>query len=422
MTVRTHPSERTAGAPSPSGRDAPGLFPDSSPNTQPSAVPRLYARRFVAMIALQLFFILLLVEGIFLAEKFASLLKVTLENQADANNIVLLLLFFAPEVFDLALPIALLMAVYLVALRCREGRELVILATMGVGARQFIVLALAIGLAAQFMSLLVSGIVEPYAQFSSREILFQAQNRVLRGGISSARFYEFPGYVIYAPAQIEAAAERPLFIHRALDENLSRVITSRRARLDGPNATSELTLHLRDLTILDHAKPGSLAKTDPTGDAPANNSRTNFMKVGSFAQEMILDDLLRFPPRGGSPIEKTSGELLDSASFTANPTAEIGEFGRRMARGLLCLITPLVAGLALVFTNRNSQPFILPVFCAGLMVLDITASTAVKNFAGFGFWATNLALIAAAALLIVTIIKLTLNRQNELIGPALARS
>lgn len=419
MTVRTPPSERTAGAPSPSGRDVRGVFPDSSPNTQPSAVPRLYARRFVAMIALQLFFILLLVEGIFLAEKFASLLKVTLENQADANNIVLLLLYFAPEVFDLALPIALLMAVYLVALRCREGRELVILATMGVGARQFIALALAIGLAAQFMSLLVSGIVEPYAQFLSREILFQAQNRVLRGGISSARIYEFPGYVIYAPAQTEAAAERPLFIHRALDEKLSRVITSRRARLDGPNATGELTLHLRDLTVLDHPEPGSLAR-NPTGDAPANNARTNVMKVGSFAQEMILDDLLRFPPRGESPIERTSGELLESAS--ANSTADIGEFGRRLARGLLCLITPLVAGLALVFTNRNSQPFILPVFCAGLMVLDITASTAVKNFAGFGFWATILALVAAAALLIVTIIRLTLSRQNELIGPALARS
>lgn len=374
------------------------------------------------MIALQLFFILLLVEGIFLAEKFASLLKVTLENQAGGSSIVLMLSYFAPEVFDLALPIALLMAVYLVGLRCREGRELVILATMGVGARQFVALALMIGFAAQLSSLLVSGIAEPYSQFESREILFQAQNKVLRGGIASARFYEFPGYVVYAPAQTEAAPERPLFIQRDLDQNLTRVITSRRARLDGPNATGEMTLHLRDLTILDLPKPGPLTRSEAAPDAATTAPRTNFMKVGSFAQEMVLDDLLRFSPRGESPTERTSTELLASAATATNATGEIGEFGRRLARSLLCLITPLVAGLALAFTNRNSQPFILPVFCAGLMALDIAASTAVKNVAGLGLSTMITTLLAITTLLIIVVIKLTLNRQNQLIGPALARS
>ena len=408
--------------PPPPKRGTRGTIHDKTPKPRLSSVSQLYARRFVAMIALQLFFILLLVEGILLAEKFSHLLEIILENQASKFNVILLLSYFAPEVFDLALPIALLMAVYLVALRCREGRELVILATMGIGARQFIALALMIGFAAQLSSLLVSGIMEPYSQFASREVLFQAQNRALRGGIASARFYEFPGYVAYGPAQTEAAPERPLFIYRSLSDNLARVIASRRARLEGPNVAGELTLHLHDLTILDHPKPNAPGPNNATpGEAP-NAARTNVMRIGSFAQEMVLDDLLRFPPRGESPVERTSFELLASVSGMATPTGDIGEIGRRLARSLICLITPLIAGLALAFTHRASPAFVLPMSCAGLMALDIAASTAVKNFAAVGFSAMIIALAATTALIIIVIAKLILNRQNELIRPAMARS
>lgn len=417
-----YPSKRLPGTPPPSDRDERGTPSNKATKPRSSAVPGIYARHFVTKIALQLFFILLLVEGVLLAEKFAYLLKITLETQASKANVVLLLLYFAPGVFDLALPIALLMAVYLVSLRCREGRELVVLATMGIGARHFIALALAIGLTAQLASLLISGIVEPYSQFGNREVLFQAQNKALRGGIASARFYDFPGHVAYASAQTESTPERPLFIHRALGDHLTRVIASRRARLEGPTATGELTLHLRDLTILDHPKPNAPGSDNATPGGAPEAARANIMRIGSYAQEMILDDLLRFPPRGEIPAEKTSFELLRSISIKANAPGDVAELGRRLARSLLCLITPFIAGLALAFTHRASQAFILPIFCAGLMALDIAASTAVKNFASVGFWTLALTLITTTAFVIAILTKMTLSRQSELVGPALARS
>ncbi len=85
--------------------------------TQPArasapAAPRLYARRIVAQVGLQLGLVLLLVEGIFLAEKINDILEATLDKAAGVREICLLLALYTPDVFSIALPIALLIAVY----------------------------------------------------------------------------------------------------------------------------------------------------------------------------------------------------------------------------------------------------------------------------------------------------------------------
>ena len=64
-----------------------------------------------------------------------------------------------PAVFDLALPLALMIAVYRIVLRRREDRELLVLSGAGIGSARFVWWAMAIGLAAQLVSLAVSGVI-----------------------------------------------------------------------------------------------------------------------------------------------------------------------------------------------------------------------------------------------------------------------
>ena len=89
----------------------------------PVKTPRIYARRYLLGIGLQLVLILLFVEAILLAEKLNDVLRAALDRQAHFSDILLLLLYTVPAVFDLALPLALMIAVYRIALRRRGCGE-----------------------------------------------------------------------------------------------------------------------------------------------------------------------------------------------------------------------------------------------------------------------------------------------------------
>lgn len=125
----------------------------------PVKTPRIYARRYLLGIGLQLVLILLFVEAILLAEKLNDVLRAALDRQAHFSDILLLLLYTVPAVFDLALPLALMIAVYRIVLRRREDRELLVLSGAGIGSARFVWWAMSIGLAAQLISLIVSGVI-----------------------------------------------------------------------------------------------------------------------------------------------------------------------------------------------------------------------------------------------------------------------
>src|SRR5690606_12519512 len=108
----------------------------------------------------------------------------------------------------LALPLALMIGVYRVILRCREDREFLVLAGMGVGLHQFIGLATVIGACAMVDSLFVSGTVDPLARFAHRLVLFNAQHEALRGGITPGQFYFFDAYTVFAGETTVATPER----------------------------------------------------------------------------------------------------------------------------------------------------------------------------------------------------------------------
>ena len=393
---------------------APGDFGKAVPISV--KIPSVYARRYLLGIGLQLVVILLFVEAILLAEKLNDVLRAALDRQAHFSDILLLLLYTAPAVFDLALPLALMIAVYRIVLRRREDRELLVLSGAGIGSARFVWWAMTIGIAAQLISLIVSGVIQPRVKFAERSLLFAAQYQALRGGIAPGQFYFFGKNTVYASRQERKSLDRPLFIFQrnVNDNNSDRVIDADHARLVGPDSDGNLTLRLRDFTTLDY----DYGQGDGRSTVQSGSTR-----IGQYDQELTLDQLLRFEPRGSKIGEWTSLELV-KASLASEKTdvSQVTEIARRLARSLLCLMAPLIAGLALAFTNRATRSFALPAACGVLMCIDLSASALVENQAHAGFVVVVLTLLAVALVLIGGLMHQLITRQHAIVMPALARA
>src|SRR5690606_1475464 len=102
-----------------------GLAPASAANPR-LGIPRLYSAGVLRQIAFQVLMILALIELIFLTEKLTIVLRAAIDHNVSGINIALLLFYTAPRIFDLALPLALMIGVYRVISRCREDREFLV--------------------------------------------------------------------------------------------------------------------------------------------------------------------------------------------------------------------------------------------------------------------------------------------------------
>ena len=143
-----------------------------------------YARGFFRSVAGQALAVIVLIEAIFLAEHFTWVFKDAVRHEADLFGISLILMFSSTEIFDLALAIAILMAVYATLLRMRENREMLVLFASGLGPYQLSALILVVALAGQMVSILGSGLVDPLARYTQRSILFSSELRSLKKGVA----------------------------------------------------------------------------------------------------------------------------------------------------------------------------------------------------------------------------------------------
>src|SRR5215469_9140320 len=309
-----------------------------------------YARDFFSGILLQVLAVVALIEAIFLAERFTIVFRDAAAKDANLLDIFLMLGCTSTEIFDLALSVAVLIAVYSTVLRMRENRELLALFAAGSGPLHLTLLALVVALGSQFVSLAVSGLVDPESRYVQRVLLLDAEMRALKTGISSGQFYFFPNYVAFAPEQGGAnqglftpnesyltaghaivphkrAAKknnRRLFLYEQAGPTMSRVITADRARLDGPNAAGIVALHLSGFAqhmFNDREKPASPAPLEPvcTGCPSTEGIPQVAMNVHDMTQVMRVSQLLPFPPRGTDAKEQTIIEQILQRP-NANPT------------------------------------------------------------------------------------------------------
>lgn len=387
----------------------------------------MYARRFFGGVAIHVLIVMVMFEAVFLAERFPMVFRLVFEHHVSPWDTAFLFLCNGTQVFDLALAIAILMAVYWTTLRLRENRELLVLVAAGTGPGQLITLVMTIAVVAQLVSLTVSGVLDPSSRYEQRVILFNAQVRALQTGINTGQFYEFPNRVAYAPAENgregRAHQTRGLFIHEQLRPDSFRVVTADHARLDGPDRYGRIVLKMGGLTshTFSHLKPEQdKVCTDCRQEGAVSGVA---LAASNVTQAMTIDQLLTFMPRGSESEEMTVFEQFagDTAPSAKRHREDMRLLGERLSRSFLCLLAPLIALASVCLTTRASNYFVLPLACMGLMSLNVTSEWLIRVIVPLdpigALRVPAIVTVIMAALLLAEIIR----EQGKLALPQLAR-
>jgi lipopolysaccharide export LptBFGC system permease protein LptF len=379
-----------------------------------------FVRDTIIAILKQVGLIILLIEAIFLGERFPALFDSVVQHNGRLIDIFLLLLCASPEVFDLALALALLLAVYQVMLRAREDRELLVLSGAGVGTRQFLAVLVFVGAIAQGSSMLVSGLLEPAAHYASRVVLFNAQYRALKTGVVAGRFYRFPKHVAFIMTPHNDPTRRHIFLEEQHPDGY-RVITANEANLTGPDKKGVLSLDLTGFNSFDFSAPHYSDEKCPLCPSEGNAPPVS-MRVQHVTQRVSVEQLVPFEPRGTTLEEWTLLELLGIAPppepAKDDPSKALGD---RIARGILCVLAPLLALTALAFTTRRTQPIAMPAAFLTLMGLNLFDTAVVKAASSAGPELLTTGLILGGTAMLIALIVVLVRIESRVIRPAMAR-
>jgi len=369
-------------------------------------IPGRFFRGIAASVVVQALLIAAIVESIFLAEKFSEIFENGIDKHASLTQILLLLVCSAPEILSIALAIAILVAVYTVLLRAREDRELLVLAAAGMSGKQIAALLLVIGFASFAVSLVVSGAIAPMAHYAQRVILFDAEYRGLRTATRSPQFYFFPDHVVFVQPKKSHDVARHIFIHERMGAE-DRVMTANGGSFDGPDDQGQIWLHLNDLHSYDFDTGVLGTATNEHCDSCMffpNDAPPIKMRVRSFRQQLILEQLFDFAPRISVAEELTLPELL-GASVPQAPDVHkhTRTLARRLTLALLALLAPLLAAAALTLTTETTRYLALPAACGVLLALDFGAVLLIDVLLSSGP-VVIVALLVLGALLLLTLL------------------
>lgn len=376
----------------------------------------LHANSFFKNVFVMIFIVMSLFEAVFLAERFPMVFRAVFQHNADLSDAAMIFLCNTTQVFDLALAIAVLIAVYTTVLQMREDRELLVLFAAGTGPYQLLALVLTIAIGGQAVSLTISGVLDPNARFTQRQILFEAEYKALIHGINTGQFYKFPSRTAYAPAKAKSsgpAATRSLFVYEEMGPQKFRVLTADNANLEGPDRKGNLLIRLGGFTLYTFA-------SEPGG--PGRMS-VGSVSASGVTQGLTLDELLKFEARGTFPEELTVFDQIAATPGTPvkRHRDDMQLLGERLARSLLCLLAPLMALAAVALTTRFTNYFILPLACMGLMALNVMSAWLIRAIAPLtplgAFTIPVLLAFGFAAFLIAVIFK----EQGKLARPQLGR-
>lgn len=399
----------------------------------------LYAQRFYSSVRVQLIALMCLIEAIFLAERFPMVFRDVLKNHAGTFDTLLIFLSTSTQIFDLALAISILAAVYWTVLRMREDRELLVLFSAGAGPLHLIFLTLTIAAAGQAGSLAVSGVIDPLSRYAQRSILFDAQFRVLKNGGASGQFLYLGNRVAFSPAQPGsqrdspgAADGKPVFVYEKPNPDTFRVMTAAQASITAPDSAGNLLLRLGGFSswlFLDD-QPASGTRPSPAQPvAPAPGSERAPLQpdrvfTSDFARMMAIEELMPFAERGSDAAELTVFEQLFGLGGAPRPRRleEMRLLGERFSRSLLCLLAPPIALAAVSLTSRRTNYLALPVASMLLLSLNIAGEWLIRAIEPTAPLAALVLPASLAAGMVATLVLVTIRRQNRLIRPQLARA
>jgi lipopolysaccharide export system permease protein len=385
--------------------------------------------------------VMVLVEAIFLSERFPMVFRDVLRNHAGFVDAAMILALNVPQIFDLALPLALLIATYTSVLGMRENRELLVLGAAGMGPSRLIVPIVAVSVAATICSVLVSGFINPLSLYAQRAVLFDAEYRGLTQGSGTGQLYFLNDRVVYAPRQPpgETAAperepasgaehkkggfhlraprqKRNVFLYEPAGPGRFRIILAATARVAGKEKDGYVPLLLGEVT-------SRVFRYAPSADEGSGSTDETFYAT-TAKQGMVISDLIPFPTRGNDGTELTLPELMRGRTRAGwpEPAVQLRLVGERIGRGLLCLIAPLLAMIAVGVTSRLTLYLALPLGCMTLMSLNVSTEWLLRTLTLGRASLLTLLMMALTGAGMAILLALIVRGQRVLLRPQLARA
>lgn len=338
--------------------------------------------------------VLLTIDALFLSDVIVSrVLPELLAHGARIGTISLVVLYAVPNGLFIALPTALLIGVYIVVLRRREEQEFKIFAGFGYSPRALTITAVAIGLFGSAVSIALSGFVEPPARFLLRSTLEGVAHQAVREGeLPPGRFYQVGDTTFYAASGRLNKVAGDVFLYQKRSEDVARVIVASHLLNPKISQQGQFSLLLNNVNIYEFAdQTGPRAANEPqktTPDCVDCDSNgllppLKHLQVKQFHMELPKANfaLTRDLPRP----EETN--FVDLFSMPDWDSGHVQVFGERLLRAALCLVTPLLALVAVALTFERTLLLSLPAAAAAVLVLSFFASNNVGVISQYGIWA-----------------------------------
>ena len=325
--------------------------------------------------------VLVTIVTLFLSDVIVSgILPTLLAHGTGISTISLIVLYSVPNGLFIALPTALLIGVYIVFLRRREEQVFKISAGFGYSPRTLITIALAIGFVGAVVSLILSGFVEPPARYLFSTTMNGAAHKAIRDGeLSSGRFYQVGDTTFYAASGRLNEVAGDVFLHQRRSESVGRVVVASQLVGQQFNKQGRFDLLFKNANLYEFADQDDLRESkkstsselgclgcDPD-DFLAPLKHLYFDKF-----YMALPKANLAPPRDWTLPEETN--LLNLFFVSKWGPKHVEVLGERILRAALCLVTPLLALVAVALTFKSTLLLSLPTAAGGVLVLSFFAS------------------------------------------------
>jgi hypothetical protein len=361
------------------------------------------SRLLASRVARQVLLGLAVIEGIFLAESLTGILERTLRYGGSGLDVLGVLILTGPEIFDFALPLAILVGVYFSLNASREDGEFIVCSAAGIPWLRIPGFVAVVGAAGFALCLVFAGYVSPLAATLKRAAIYELQVRQIRQQISDSSprdtIETYGGRTFIASSEtVDGRRRGQLFVHHPVEDGQLRVTQTRDWGVAGPDPQGSFVITFD--SVLDYVFPVAFGSPAQDGQAAPSPERPGLTAIEAQSVTLpvnlnqIIDEADRLRQRG----EFTFTEALGAVAAAAADPQVQRRGGEILGRAILCPIAALFALAALAHARRGWRRYtVLPLAAVAVLAFD-TASRAMLGGAAQSGAATLV--LAAAGLLL----------------------
>lgn len=354
---------------------------------------RLLARR----ASLAILGLMTLVMAIFIAKSFTTILEETVRNGGSAFDVAILLIFKLPQIVDFALPLAVMLGLYLALTAARDANELIICAAAGVPWTRIPLFAGVVGCVGLCVSLLFAGILTPLSSYALRLALTNLKAQLVVQEITAPgqrnSLRTFQGRTVIATPSQDPTTERGnLFIYHPEPGDGWRISQANDWTVIGPDDAGTYSVQMQGFRELSGAANQDTLPVAEDIDTMADVLRSLTVAVSTITLDFRIEDLVRTVETARRDNETLIYDLVGkTGAADQEPDARaLRRFGELLARALLCPVAALLAVAATAWSATRAGRFLaLPVATILVLLCDIFGRAALGDAALYGgtvFW------------------------------------